>query len=384
MKAFTNCTVEPVIGSVIPNGTVLVSDDGKIADIGENVIIPSGAQIFDLSGLYITPGLVDAHTHLGVFPYCLPQSMNDGNEKTDPVTPAIRAIDSFSPQDEAVSESLSGGVTCVQILPGSANLIGGTGAVIKLNGSVVDKMIVKAPSVMKAALGENPLRVYGHELKKTPSTRMGAAAMIRQTLANAVTYRDKLAKGEAVDRDLGLEALVPVIEGKMNLSVHCHRADDICTAIRIAKEFGLHFTLEHCTDGALIVDYLAENHVFAAIGPTFGGKGKPELAHKSFNTPAILWRAGVHFCIITDHPVIPLVHATISATLAMNAGLPRDVAIKAITLFSAEHIGMADRIGSLETGKDADIAVWTGDPLDARNHCVLTVIDGRIVYDGRG
>ncbi len=383
MRAFVNGFIESLESPAVEKGTVLMGDDGKIAALGSSVAIPEGAEVIDLSGLYVTPGLVDAHTHIGTFNYSIPANMIDGNEKSAPITPQVRALDAFFPGDEAIPEALSGGVTCVQSLPGSANVIGGTGIILKLKGTVVDQMVIQSPSVMKAALGENPIRVYGAEQKKAPATRMGVAALMRQTLANAVTYRDKIAKGEKVDRDLGLEALIPVVNGQRTFSVHCHRSDDICTAIRIAKEFNLKYTLEHCTDGCLILDYLAENQVRAAIGPTLGGKSKMELKNKSFETPLALYKAGVHFCIITDHPFIPLSQFTVAATLAMTAGLPREEALKAITIYGAEHLGLQDRLGSLAPGKDGDLAVWTGDPLDARNRCVMTVIDGEPVYDGR-
>lgn len=382
MKAYMNATVETMEGSIL-HGATLLEQDGKILDIGERLDVPSHAEVVDLQGFYVTPGLIDAHTHLGNFTYSTLASMIDGNEKTDPVTPQVRAIDAFYPGDEALEESLSGGVTCVQSLPGSANVIGGTGLIVKLRGHVVDRMVVKSPSVMKATLGENPIRVYGAERKQMPSTRMGVAAVLRQALADASSYSAKMKKGDVTERKLGLEALAPVVRGEMPLSIHCHRADDICTAIRIAEEFDIKYTLEHCTDGHLIADWLAEKKVRAAVGPTLGGKSKLELRHKNWMTPVTLYRSGVHFCIITDHPIMPLAQFTLAATLAMNAGLPRDAAMKALTLWAAEHLGMERRIGSLKAGKDADFAVWIGDPIDARNRCVLTVIDGETVYDQR-
>lgn len=380
MRAFINGTFETLEGPIVERGALLADDAGKIVDVVRGDEVPSDAETIDLGGGYVTPGLVDAHTHLGNFTYSTPAGMIDGNEKTDPVTPQLRALDAFYPDDEALPEALAGGVTTVQCLPGSANVIGGTGIVLKLRGRVVDKMVIKSPSAMKAALGENPKRVYGEERKKAPLTRMVVASLLRETLAKAQDYAKKTESKTPHDRDLGLEALQPVLERRMPLTIHCHRSDDICTAIRIAEEFGLRYTLEHCTEGHLIADYLAEKGVKAALGPSFSGKSKLELKNRSWETPAALYRAGVQFCLITDHPFMLLSEYPLAAVIACKAGLPRIEALKGITLYGARHLELDGRIGSLKKGKDADLAVWSGDPMDLRNVCLMTVIDGQVVY----
>lgn len=382
MKAIVSATIETVTGDAIENGTILFDNTGILA-VGEGLVPPEGADVIDGKGLFVSPGLVDAHTHLGVFVQGYPESMADGNEKTNPLTPQLRVLDAVYPHDPGFVDALSGGVTCVQVLPGSANVVGGQGAILKTRVDVVDKMVVQAPSGMKAALGENPVRVYG-EKSNTPMTRMGSASLMRQALNDAVNYREKKEeaerKGDFFEKNLGMEALLPVIEKKMPLRVHSHRADDIATAIRIAEEFQILYTIEHCTEGHLMAPYLAEKNVMAAVGPTLVGRSKLELKNKSWETLTALYNAGVHFCIITDHPVIPIDQFIVCASLACHAGLPREVALKAVTLWGAEHLGIADKVGSLEAGKDADIVLWDGDPLDARSHVLKTFIDGEEAY----
>ncbi len=384
VKAITGATLETVSGPRFHRGRILI-EGSRIAALGdETLTIPSDAQVIDAEGCHVVPGFVDAHVHIASSPYSFPASMSDDNERSDPLTPACRIVDGLFPGDEALELAIKGGVTCGQCLPGSANVIGGTGAVIKLHGTVIDRMVLRAPSAMKAALGENPIRVYG-SANKAPATRMGAAALMRQCLAKAQDYREKVkrsgAEGKVADRDLAMEALAMVLDRQIPLRVHSHRADDICTAIRIAEEFGLDYTIEHCTEGHLIAGYLAEKGVWASVGPTFGGKGKIELKNKSWETPLALYRAGVHFCIITDHPVTPLEHFNVAPCLAVRNGLPREAALRAVTLSGAEHLGVAHRVGSLEAGKDADLAIWDGDPLDLRSQCLATFIDGQAVHN---
>lgn len=382
-RAIINGLVETVSGATFHGGRVLI-DGSRIAAVGDQSLsIPSDAQVFDVKGGTVIPGFVDAHIHIGSSPYSMPSDMADDNEMTNPVTPECRILDSLYPFDEALSLAVASGVTCGQCLPGSANVIGGTGAVIKLHGTVIDKMIRRAPSAMKAALGENPTRVYG-TAGKTPSTRMGEAALMRQCFVDALNYRSRgnraIKDGKTPSRIIAMEQMLMVLDHKIPLRVHCHQANDICNAIRIAEEFGVDFTIEHCTDGMLIADYLAEHHVHAAVGPLAIAKTKPEVRHRSWGTPLALYKAGVHFCMITDHPVTPLEHYNVVPCLAINAGLPRDAALKAVTLWGAEHIGLSDCIGSLEAGKDADLSVWNGDPLDIRSLCLKTFIDGELVW----
>jgi len=372
--------------------TALVLRDGKISSISsiKEIKPPKKAEVFNLEGRVITPGLIDAHVHMGTFNEGFPEDYADGNEMVEPLTPHLRILDALYPDDTSFSDALSGGVTCVQSLPGSANVIGGQGLIVKTKPDIVEHMVVRAPSGMKAALGENPIRVYT-AMKKAPNTRMGVAAVMREAFVKAQNYRARKEAAESkkptkntkntFDRDLSMESLLPVLDGILSLRIHCHRMDDIQTAVRIAEEFNLNFTLEHCTEGHKIASWLAGKKVFAAVGPTMCTKPKIELRNKTWDTPRILWENGVHFCIISDHPVVPIEHLNVYASLAIRAGLPADEALKGITIYAAEHLGIEDRVGSIEKGKDADIAVWDGEPLDSRSHAVKTFIDGELVYD---
>lgn len=384
MKLIVNARVLPVSAAPIENGAVLV-DGTKIAGVGEHLGAPEGTEIIDARGLTLTPGLVDAHTHITTSEEIELYGMSDINEMTNPVTPGLSILDSIYVRDKNVAESREkGGVTCVQTLPGSANVIGGTGAIIKLKrASVVEEMLVKSPSCMKAALGENPIRVYKDNGHRTPTTRMGNAYIMRKALQDARNYLEKKKcrkDGEAFETNLDMEALSLVLDRKIKLSVHSHRADDICTAVRIAEEFGLDFTIEHCTEGQFIAPWLAAHHVKAAVGPTFGVPVKPELRHQGWETLLALRDAGVHICILTDHPVIPLYGQIVSASLAARAGLTEAEALRCVTLSSAEHLGIEDRVGSIDAGKDADLVLWNGNPLDTRCHPVMTMIDGTVEY----
>lgn len=388
MKAILAGALETGLGTVLSNVTVFV-ENGKIADIAEGLDPKNADEVIDASEMIVTPGLIDAHTHIGTYCEGFPESMEDANDMVTPVVPHLRILDAIYQDDTAFADALAGGVTCVQTLPGSGNVIGGQGAIIKTatatggRKKTVDGMVVKAPSSMKAALGENPIRVY-KEKQKLPNTRMGNAALLRQALVEAENYRNKMiqarSKNEPAERNLQHEALLPVLDGDLSLCVHAHRCDDIATAVRIAGEFSIPFTVEHCTEGHLIAPFLAEKKVFAAIGPTLTGKPKLELRNKTWDTPLALWKAGVHFCIITDHPVVPIEHLSVCLSLAVRAGLPREEALKAVTIYAAEHLGIADRVGSVEKGKDADLVIWDGDPLDARSRAVATIIDGETVY----
>ncbi len=388
MKAILAGALETGLGTVLSNVTVFV-ENGKIADIVEGLDPKNADEVMDASEMVVTPGLIDAHTHIGTYCEGFPESMEDANDMVTPVVPHLRILDAIYQDDTAFADALAGGITCVQTLPGSGNVIGGQGAIIKTatasggRKKTADEMVVKAPSSMKAALGENPIRVY-KEKQKLPNTRMGNAALLRQALVEAENYRNKMiqarSKNEPAERNLQHEALLPVLDGDLSLCVHAHRCDDIATAVRIAGEFSIPFTVEHCTEGHLIAPFLAEKNVFAAVGPTLTGKPKIELRNKTWDTPLALWKAGVHFCIITDHPVVPIEHLSVCLSLAVRAGLPREEALKAVTIYAAEHLGIADRVGSVEKGKDADLVIWDGDPLDARSRAVATIIDGETVY----
>ena len=381
MLLIKNGYIKSMAGPDLPRGCVLIGDDGKIAAVGQTLEAPAGAQVIDAAGRLVTPGCVDAHCHIGLDNEAVGWEGRDYNEIVDPVTPQMRAIDSIYPQDESFANALRGGVTTACTGPGSANVVGGTFAAIKLFGNRVDNMIVKDAIAMKCAFGENPKRCYGQGSKKAPMTRMGVAALLRELLFKTKRYMEDKAAGRNPGFDMKLEAMIPVLEGKMPLKCHAHRADDILTAIRIAKEFGVSMTMDHCTDGAVIADELAKEGFPAFVGPSLGAKSKVELSNKSFETPGILHKAGVKVSIITDAPVIPLQNLPMCAGMAAAAGLPMEEAWKAITINPAQSLGIADRVGSLAPGKDGDVVIWTAGPLTTiSGEAAVTIVDGKVVY----
>lgn len=361
-------------------------DGGKIAEIAQNVDT-TGCDVFDAEGMYAMPGIIDAHSHIGMWEDGMGREGSDGNEATNPVTPEMRSIDGINPFDRCFKEAVACGVTTAVTGPGSANVVGGTFVAMKLYGRSMDEMILKFPVAMKAAFGENPKRVYGD--KATPATRMAIAAILRKALAGALDYAKKIENAKddpskMPERDLGKEALLPVIRRELPLKIHCHRADDILTAIRIAKEFNVRFTLDHCTEGYLIPDLLKETieetGAGIIIGPLLTDRSKIELRNVSFSAPKALYDAGIDFAMMTDHPVIPEQYLPVCAALAVREGLPEDAALRSITINAARITGIDDRVGSLEVGKDADIAVFSGHPLDFRSRCVLCTVDGQIAH----
>lgn len=378
-----NGRIYTMAGDIIENGSILIKE-GKIIEVGRDIIAPLDAEVIDAEGRMVTPGFIDAHCHLGMWEEGIGFEGSDGNEMTDPVTPHMRAIDGINPMDISFEEAYQGGVTTAVTGPGSANVIGGTFVAIKTYGNRIDDMIIKNPVAMKIAFGENPKRIYDSQ-KKSPMTRMATAAILRDTLFKARTYLEKKEKAEdpskMPDYDIKMEALIPVLKKEIPLKAHAHRADDIFTSIRIAKEFDLDITLDHCTEGHLIAEHLSKEGKPAIVGPTFGNRSKFELQNKSFDTPRILNEAGVKIAIITDSPVIPLQHLSLCAGLAYNAGLSEMDALKAITINAAEIVGLQDRIGSIEVGKDADIVIFDGNPIkDIDSKTFVTIIDGKVVY----
>ncbi len=362
MLKIINGYVKTMCGADLENGQILM-DHGKLLEVGRTVGGCDGMNVIDARGRLVTPGLVEAHCHIGVEDSCMSGPMGrDCNECSDPATPQVRAIDSIYPQDCAIKEALEAGVTTAVTGPGSGNVIGGTFAAIKLYGDRVDDMIVRQPVAMKVAFGENPKNVYGTK-NALPMTRMGTASILREYLARTKRYGEDVEAGRHPAYDMKLEALLPVLRGEIPLKAHCHRADDIFTAIRIAKEFGVGLTLDHCTDGSLITDELAKEGFAAIIGPSFGRKSKQEIANKSFHTTVDLAGAGVKIAIMTDAPETPLEYLALCAGLAVKAGLDEQTAWKAITLYAAEITGIGDRVGSLEEGKDADVVIWNENPL---------------------
>ncbi|MBR4205561.1 MAG: amidohydrolase [Clostridia bacterium] len=355
--------------------------DGKITDISPSLAPEEGEEVFVADGLRVYPGLIDAHTHIGLDDYGIGQPGQDYNEYNDPVTPQLRALDSFYAFDPALGHALKAGVTTVCTGPGSSNVLGGTFIAVKTHGRCVDEMLVKSPAAMKCAFGENPKRCYQ---SKGISARMTTAAKLRETLFKAREYMQKIdaAEGDASKLpafDIKLDALLPVMRGEIPLKAHAHRSDDICTSIRIAKEFGVKLTLEHCTEGHLIADILAEAGYPAAVGPSLSSASKTELSNKTFETPGILARAGLAVSIITDAPVIPQEYLPLCAGLAVKAGMDPFDALRAITINPARHIGIEDRVGSIEVGKDADLVLTEGDILLSATGPSAVFLDGKRV-----
>lgn len=358
----------------------ILIDGGKIVKIGKG-LSADGAEVIDATGLHVYPGFVEAHCHIGLDGYGIGYEGHDYNELNDPVTPQVQAIDGINPFDPCMKMVAKAGVTCFATGPGSSNSIGGTFAAIKPVGTRVDNMIVKFPIAMKCAFGENPKRCYQ---KQGISSRMTNAAKIREALNKAKVYKAKIeAAGDDASKlpayDQKSEALIPVLNHEIPLKAHAHQANDIFTAIRIAKEFGVGLTLEHVTEGHMIVDELAKENLPLAVGPTFGHASKFELQNKTWETPGILAKAGCHVSIITDAPVTPLHYLPLCAGLAIKAGMDEYEALRAVTINPAEHIGIADRVGSLEEGKDADVVIVDGCPFDVTGVIKHVLINGEKV-----
>jgi imidazolonepropionase-like amidohydrolase len=372
--------VIPVAGAPIEDGVVLVND-GRVEAVGRDVRVPDGAEWVGAAGKVVLPGLVDAHTHLGVHEEAEGWAGQDTNEMTEPVTPQVRALDAINPADLGFADAVAGGVLTVNVNPGSGNPIGGQAAAVRSAGRTVDDMVLRAPSGLKSALGENPKRVYG-DRKQLPSTRLGTAAVIRDALVKARNYLDKLDRGDdpPPERDLRWEALGLVLSGEIPWRQHCHRADDIATALRLADEFGYRLVIDHGTEAVLLADRLAERDVPVLIGPLLTSRSKVELRNRSLTNPGRLAAAGVELGIITDHPVVPIHLLAVQAALAVREGLDPAAALRAVTLAPARVLGLDDRLGSLEPGKHATLCVWSGDPLDARSRVEAAWIEGRQVF----
>jgi imidazolonepropionase-like amidohydrolase len=372
--------VIPIEGAPFRDGVILV-DDGRIQALGRDLRVPDGVERVQATGKVVLPGLVDAHVHLGVHEEGEGWAGQDTNEMTDPVTPQVRALDGINPDDLGFADAVAGGVLTVNVNPGSGNPIGGQTAAVRCAGRTVDEMVLRAPSGMKSALGENPKRVYG-DRKQFPSTRLGTAAVIRDALVKAANYLAKRERGddEFVERDLRWEALGMVLRGEIPWRQHCHRADDIATAMRLADEFGYRLVVDHGTEAVQLADQLAERGVPVLIGPLLTSRSKVELRNRSLTNPGRLAAAGVELGIITDHPVVPIHLLHVQAALAVREGLDPASALRAVTLVPARVLGLEDRLGSLERGKHATLCVWSGDPLDARSRVETAWIEGRQVY----
>jgi len=363
-------------------------ENGKIVAVGQSLSY-SDAEVRDVTGMTVMPGIVDPHCHIGMWEDAMGFEGADGNECTNPITPELRAIDAINPYDRCFEEAAAGGVTTCVTGPGSANVIGGQFVAIKTYGDSVEDMVLRFPVAVKAAFGENPKRVYDGK-NQTPSTRMATAALMRKALIEAQEYNEKLEKGKAdpekmPERNLGKEILARVIRRELPMKIHAHRADDILTAIRICREFKLRYTLDHCTEGYLITDKLkealGEDCEGIIVGPLLTDRSKIELKNLSFKAPKVLEQAGIEYAMMTDHPVTPEQYLPICTAVAVREGASEEGALKAITINAAKITGIADRVGSIEVSKDADIAVFSGHPFDFRSRCVLTLVNGKVAHE---
>lgn len=363
-------------------------ENGKIVAVGQSLSY-SDAEVRDVTGMTVMPGIVDPHCHIGMWEDAMGFEGADGNECTNPITPELRAIDAINPYDRCFEEAAAGGVTTCVTGPGNANVIGGQFVAIKTYGDSVEDMVLRFPVAVKAAFGENPKRVYNGK-NQTPSTRMATAALMRKALIEAQEYNEKLERGKAdpekmPERNLGKEILARVIRRELPMKIHAHRADDILTAIRICREFKLRYTLDHCTEGYLITDKLkealSEDCEGIIVGPLLTDRSKIELKNLSFKAPKVLEQAGIEYAMMTDHPVTPEQYLPICTAVAVREGASEEGALKAITINAAKITGIADRVGSIEVGKDADIAVFSGHPFDFRSCCVLTLVNGKVAHE---
>jgi imidazolonepropionase-like amidohydrolase len=381
--AITGGRIVPIEGEPIENGTVLLTDGTIAAVEGPEFTVPPGTETVDASGKWVLPGFIDAHTHLGVHEEAEGWAGNDTNERTGPVMAHVRVIDAINPAEQGFRDALAGGVLTVNVNPGSSNPIGGQTAAIRCWGRTVDDMVLRQPAGLKSALGENPKRTYG-ERKETPATRLGTAAVIRSAFVDAANYlakqNDSSEQADAAARDLKLEALGRVLRKEIPWRQHCHRADDIATAMRIASEFGYKLVIDHGTEAYLIADKIAAAGIPVVIGPLLTSRSKVELRNRSLANPGRLAEAGVEISITTDHPVVPIHFLIHQATLAVKEGLDPVTALRAVTIHPARVIGVDDRLGSLTVGKDADVVIWSGDPLDVMSRAEVAYSAGREIY----
>lgn len=383
---FYHARIFTAVSDWIEDGYVLVKED-RILDVGPMAFCPKDSEAYDLGGKTIYPGFIDAHCHLGLWADGSGWEGDDGNEDTDPATPHLRAVDAIDPNDRCFQEALMAGVTTVVTGPGSANPVAGQMVAMRTYGNSVDEMLRKAPLAMKFALGENPKNTY-HGKEQAPTTRMATAAIIREQLLKARRYAKDLAAAENEEDepefDMKSEALVDVLEGTVQAHFHAHRSDDIFTAVRIAKEFGLNAVIVHGTEGHLTPEQLAEEGIPVIVGPVIGARSKPELVNQEEYNAAVLQKAGVSVAICTDHPEVPIKYLPLSAAIAVRAGMDRDDALRAITSVPAKILGMEDEIGSVAPGRIADFTVFDGDPLSVYEEPLWIVAGGEIVKNPEG
>jgi len=408
MKAIVCKEIIPVTSEPIQDGFILIDDKGKIKAIGKKKDLPKDVEILDFSDLIATPGIIDSHCHATVFEESIGMGMQDGNESTNPLTPEIRVLDAINPGDKGLRRAVAGGMTTICVAPGSGNVVGGQMTTIKTHGTIVDDMVIQELSGMKCAFGENPKRLYGGK-NVTPSTRMGSLGLFRQLMTETQNYMYKWAdykkklkqykedskeyekkkekddkkpvEPTRPDKNIKYEAMIPVFEKKIPLRAHAHQANDIIAAVRLAKEFDVNIAIDHCSEGYMILDFLVENKIPAIVGPTMSQKSKIETRNKTWRSIGILHEAGILAALTSDHPVTHCQYQMIYGILSHREGLSRQGTFEVLTINGAKILGLEDRIGSLEPGKDADIVLFNGDPLDARSKVMMVFIDGQKVYD---
>lgn len=384
MLLIKNGKVLTMTGKVLEQGDILIVDS-KIAAVEENIDITLNEEdlLIDAKGLWVMPGIIDAHSHIGISEEKKGNEGEDSNETTSAITPYLRSLDAINTMDPAFHNAIQAGITSVMVGPGSTNVVGGQCTFMKTHGRVIENMIVLAPAAIKVSFGENPKGTY-QEMNQPPTSRMTIAAMLREELYTAKQYKKKkeyaLEIGEEFEEDFRLEPWIPVLDKKIPLKAHVHRTDDILTAIRIAKEFDLNLTLDHCTEGHIIADEIRDSGFCTILGPDLACRNKLEVQNADFKTAGVLNRKGVKVAIMTDHPVTLIQYLPIYAGLAAKKGLGIEEGLKAITINPAIICGVGDRVGSLEVGKDADIAIFTGNPMEVFTHTVYTIINGEIVY----
>ncbi|WP_368653315.1 amidohydrolase [Ornithinibacillus sp. 4-3] len=375
MLAIKNATVFDGNGNTLDAQTILI-EDGKFKQIDGDLNIPDNYEVIDAGGKIITPGLIDVHSHLGVVEEGIGSNGVDSNETSSATTPEVRALDAIDPTEVGFQDCRNEGITTVQVMPGSANVIGGEMVVMKTVGNIVDEMLLRSPSGMKAALGENPKNAHGSK-GKPPKTRMGIAALLRSKLIEAQNYLNSDKK----ERNLGLENLVKVLNKEIPLRIHAHRANDIVTALRIKREFDIDMSLEHGTEGHEIAEFIAKHDVPVSVGPTMSSRNKVETKRKGWHTIKRLTDAGVSCSLTVDHPVIGVRFLRTSLVHAIREGLSEQEALKSITINAAKHLGVEDRVGSIEAGKDADFVIWNGNPFHLQDEVEAVYIDGQLVRD---
>ena len=387
MLIFKGAKIYPVIGNVLENGMIKIDDNGKIKDIGQDLSIEENDQVIDVTGKVIIPGLIDCHTHVGMWGDGEGRPSQDGNESVRPITGEVRAIDSVNPLQISFEAAREGGITTIQILPGSGNPIGGLAFACKTHGTIIDDMVVKNPTGLKGATGENPKGAHGGQ-GHSPATRMAVASMIREYFEDAKEYGEKKDKakeeGKLFDRDLNLESGLMVLNKEIPFRVHAHRHDDIVTVVRICEELGIGYSIEHCTDGHLVADFLGKKNVTAMVGPGLSAATKVENAQTTDANPALLHEKGVKVCLMSDHPFLNCKYFLHYGAVSHKHGLPFDETLKAMTINPAEALGIEDRVGSLSVGKDADLVVLNGEPFSYKGSIEKTYIEGKLVWERIG